>query len=1110
KICDYTKIPLNFKTFNSWNNKPLVPKSCKVLVVRNTLKMNQKGIDALLAFVAKGGSLFLIETTEDIRMGYFLGIKPRSDFEVDTTVKGVYFQKSVLPGMSGLSIKPKVIHFGLKAINFSKKVNVLAWANSDKKYPFYLENKIGAGKVVFFNSTQTLEKEDRGLLFSGILNGLKAIPYPVANTSTIFLDDFPSPTYDAKIEPIKSELNMTITNFVYSIWWPDMKKLAEIYGLKYTAMLTFDYRNKINPPFSFSQWDASRTKIGDREIIAPHWLVKDLEKHGFEKGFHGYNHVSLLKKGWPYPSAIQSSMKATLKKWRVNSYGNLPVAYVPPSNDIDAYGLKNLSIAMPSIKYMSSLYLGDLKDGGDREFDFEPYNNQFFDYPRISSGYDMTDNVYIVKSLYLFTGIWNHFVHPDDVCQIPKNMNKGITLAELRNPKSLGWRKTKGSNRSFYSLFNAYLLAQKEQFPLTQYATVANAVPQVMHWRSAKYTHTAQSNTYSVQEQSKGKQNKFKTSWFVYFEKQDYQKAESQIKKQTQTFSHTPFLNGRLYHIITAGTKLNFEGFYKPNTSVDFDKIKKEYDNNLKDQKLYLAGAFEPQGEDYDLKLKLEKAKLLAQMLSQPNIDYAVWDKYALYAAWDNKGDEVWELLKKHCQKYPSKHNVMYARNLAEILGYSTPDLQKYWITMQYKFNPDDLSILKEYLSIAYDAKDNAEIEKVLKKIYELEPIHTNLKEYLAFILINNKEEALKVVENIAPSPDFDQNLVADICWLYASINNNQKALDWSKHTDLIPFSSKLLWMYDLCMYPELIEAYQKEIAFCPDNYELKATMAHLYHAMGQFKNAWDLACSLPEGDEKNKLIQMLNKDVIYAEESLQDLLIKESPHCFTKEALAFINNNKRKMFGDFVETDSEYTTFSGRKISLTNNLSYNHYDKKKNLHTFKASNKNLYAFDLENLVENQEDPDNKDVMIHGLAYKFKSNNIKKWRNLSYFGALGLEINNESKPYFDLSIGAEINKDYQSSLAQLEYAPVNTSAAYEKNIYKLKATFYNNTYMGIFGLESSLELEYYNNPVIYNLMADSKMRLKPNFQKSFRASPIVELGILKSTASQDLFYPYFV
>ena len=109
-----------------------------------------------------------------------------------------------------------------------------------------------------------------------------------------------------------------------------------------------------------------------------------------------------------------------------------------------------------------------------------------------------------------------------------------------------------------------------------------------------------------------------------------------------------------------------------------------------------MAGAFDPAGEDYDLKLKLEKAKLLALMLSQPEIDYAIWDKYAFYASWDNKGDEVWELLKKHCQKYPSKHNVMYSKNLAEILGYATPELQKYWITMQYKYNPDDLSILKE------------------------------------------------------------------------------------------------------------------------------------------------------------------------------------------------------------------------------------------------------------------------------------------------------------------------------------------------------------------------------------------------------------------------------
>ena len=30
KICDYTKTPLNFSTFVSWNKKPFIPKTCKV------------------------------------------------------------------------------------------------------------------------------------------------------------------------------------------------------------------------------------------------------------------------------------------------------------------------------------------------------------------------------------------------------------------------------------------------------------------------------------------------------------------------------------------------------------------------------------------------------------------------------------------------------------------------------------------------------------------------------------------------------------------------------------------------------------------------------------------------------------------------------------------------------------------------------------------------------------------------------------------------------------------------------------------------------------------------------------------------------------------------
>jgi hypothetical protein len=49
---------------------------------------------------------------------------------------------------------------------------------------------------------------DRGLLFAGVLKGLEGIPYPIANTATIFLDDFPAPQYEILAEPIKSEMNL--------------------------------------------------------------------------------------------------------------------------------------------------------------------------------------------------------------------------------------------------------------------------------------------------------------------------------------------------------------------------------------------------------------------------------------------------------------------------------------------------------------------------------------------------------------------------------------------------------------------------------------------------------------------------------------------------------------------------------------------------------------------------------------------------------------------------------------------------------------------------------------------------------------------------------------
>jgi hypothetical protein len=75
-----------------------------------------------------------------------------------------------------------------------------------------------------------------------------------------------------------------------------MRDLAKEFKIPYAAMLTFDYRNKIVPPFTLDQWNSKKIKTKDRVESLPDWLVKDVAKNGHELAFHGYNHVSLLKK----------------------------------------------------------------------------------------------------------------------------------------------------------------------------------------------------------------------------------------------------------------------------------------------------------------------------------------------------------------------------------------------------------------------------------------------------------------------------------------------------------------------------------------------------------------------------------------------------------------------------------------------------------------------------------------------------------------------------------------------------------------------------------------------------------------------------------------------
>ncbi|HOD11275.1 MAG TPA: DUF2194 domain-containing protein, partial [Flavobacterium sp.] len=405
----------------------------------------------------------------------------------DVASAGYNFKVPMLPGYKDKKFGKDIIFFGLKRNNFKEDLKILASAANNDYYPLITENSVGNGKVIFYNTTNYNEKSDRGLLFAGILKGLEGIPYPIANVNTIHLDDFPSPVYDVMQEPIASELKQSLSEYVHKTFWPDMVKLADEFDIKYVALTTFDYDSNIQPPFLFNQWDSQKAKINNKTEILSNWISKDVLRNGHELGFHGYNHVSLVKEDWKNPEFMRLSLASAEKKWRINGFGKLPTIYVPPSNIIDKTGLQQLTNGMPSIKFMCSVYSGDFKEGGNREFDFDPLEPKLFDFPRTASGFYMKEDAnFALNSVYLYTGIWVHFVHPDDIFQIPgeKNMSQGNY--SLRNTESLGWYKTKNSDRAMYPLFKGLIKGMTQRYPQLRFVNGVDGGFLVNDWRASK------------------------------------------------------------------------------------------------------------------------------------------------------------------------------------------------------------------------------------------------------------------------------------------------------------------------------------------------------------------------------------------------------------------------------------------------------------------------------------------------------------------------------------------------------------------------------------------------------------------------------------------------
>jgi len=1106
KVCDYAKIPFRKSNSKRWNSPNFkIAKSTRVVCMNNAKVLNDNAIKELLNFISRGGTLFLSSIVADERLNYLYGLKLNSAYEIDYNASGFKFTLPILPNHKGKTNNINFKHQGLKHANFINDVVPLVVAANNAKYPVILENYIGEGSVIFLNSNMMIDKNMRGMVFSILLSGLEGIPYPIANVSTIYLDDFPSPVYNIIKEPIASEMGMSMSEFVDKVWWPDMLKLSKEFDINYTTGITFDYSTNVTPPFIFTEWE--RNKKGTTNTSLSNWFTYSALKNNHELGLHGYNHVSLQKSDWKNTDYITTALKTVTKKWKVDNYGTLPVTYIPPSNMIDSIGLAELKTAMPSVKYMSSSYFGIVHEGEGREFDIDPYNPKLFDYPRVTFEYLLNDQKHFTKeSLYLFTGIWTHFVHPDDVFQIKDESNKKTAgNYAYRNALGLGWYTSKDGSPGLFPRFRNILASHKNIFPKSRFLKASDGAKIVNIWRSSSYQHQELKELYSVNK--KGGSNLNMHYWFAYTSNSNLREMETYLKSNNITYSKTPLLKG---YLINAATKLPLLKVpnIKPLLSTDdlgvsnlvftkYSEYLKEL-KNKKDDTLVEVKEYNEE-EEYAKEIKLLKEKMFANKV----IDTISWNRYARLKNWKNNSTEVWKKLDTYYELQPCLTTAMYADKLAKISWYPTEKVKEKWLLAQIKLDSSNIKLLNKYVD-NYNTKNNSKrIAGYLKRITELSKNSTNINNYIKHILWGNKTDVYNLLNTITPSKEYNE-VASEVAWFYHEKGDIEKAYEWANISDDIPFAIKLDWLNTLEDYDRIEKVYKAYVLENPNDNKAKAAMAYIYHKEGDFKKSWVVSNSISEGYEgKTALKKMLNQDVKYIDKHLQNELITTHSELFKTEIKDSLIIQHRIKTSNSIALNGVIASDRSNNTSFEKTLTYTVKNKKDFSHGMSLSNSNIYA-----LNTDITDLDNVDRDLYGLQYQL--NNPFSYDQLQYWTKVRIEKDNANKMYFQFGVGGSTSKSTRFSSIAYNLYPVKNGVAHSRGIYRNQlGAYYEKHFMKALSGIGNFESNYYTDKVLsaalsgkitYSIIKNTLVNIYPYLESEY------SLG----TKNRPAGYPYWI
>ena len=323
-----------------------------------------------------------------------------------------------------------------KKVRLHEDADVYAFDGDEKSLPLIWRSDYGKGRFVVDN-IGIMSKAVRGVYAASYTLLEDAFAYPVINGAAFYLDDFPSPVPAGDGEKIRADYGMDVEEFYINVWWPDMLKLADEYGICYTGVVIENYGDKTDG-----------TIVQEKNLNPFLYFGEMLLKEGGEIGLHGYNHQPLslgnieYRDDLPYNtwsdeaamrSAVEELMRFVEEMFpEVQNY-----VYVPPSNVLSDEGRAMLGSYYPGIHTVASTYF---EDDYVYEQEFCVGEDGLVEQPRTISGGILNDYAMLAALSELnFHLVSNHFIHPDDV--LDEDRGAAIGWEKLRDNLGnyMGW-----------------------------------------------------------------------------------------------------------------------------------------------------------------------------------------------------------------------------------------------------------------------------------------------------------------------------------------------------------------------------------------------------------------------------------------------------------------------------------------------------------------------------------------------------------------------------------------------------------------------------------------------------------------------------------------------